>query len=121
MAEAPASLLEVRDLRVHFGAVRAVDDVSFELSAGPYGLGLVGESGSGKTTTGRALMRLVPVTGGSILLEGRELVGLRGADLKRSRRAIQIVFQDPDSTLDPRMRVGAAIGEAVRAHDLAPR
>ena len=118
---APAPLLEVRDLHVRFGAVRAVDGVSLDLAAGPFGLGLVGESGSGKTTTGRAVMRLAPIERGSILLEGRDVTRLRGRELKRSRRAIQIVFQDPDGTLDPRMRVGPAIAEAIRAHDLVPR
>jgi oligopeptide/dipeptide ABC transporter ATP-binding protein len=118
---APTPLLEVRDLHVRFGAVRAVDGVSLDLAAGPFGLGLVGESGSGKTTTGRAVMRLAPIERGSILLEGRDVTRLRGRELKRSRRAIQIVFQDPDGTLDPRMRVGPAIAEAIRAHDLVPR
>jgi oligopeptide/dipeptide ABC transporter ATP-binding protein len=115
------ALLEVRGLDVRFGAVHAVDDVSFELPAGPYGLGLVGESGSGKTTTGRAVMRLAPIGHGSILVNGRDVTRLRGAELKRSRRLVQIVFQDPDATLDPRMRVGSAIGEAMHAHRLAPK
>jgi oligopeptide/dipeptide ABC transporter ATP-binding protein len=114
-----APLLEVRDLQVRFAGVPAVDGVSVEIRAGPYGLGLVGESGSGKTTTGRALMRLLPIDGGTILLEGGDVTRLRGSALKRSRRAIQIVFQDPDGTLDPRMRAGAAIAEVIRAHDLA--
>ncbi len=114
-------LLEVEDLHVRFDRVRAADGVSFELPAGPFGLGLVGESGSGKTTAGRALLRLVPIERGSIRLDGRDVLRLRGADLKAYRRAVQIVFQDPDTTLDPRVRVGPAIGEALRAHRMVPR
>jgi peptide/nickel transport system ATP-binding protein len=114
-------LLDVRDLHVRFGDVRAVDGVSFQLPAGPYGLGLVGESGSGKTTTGRAVMRLAPIERGTVSVDGREVTRLRGRELKASRRTIQIVFQDPDATLDPRMRVGTAIAEAILAHRLAPR
>jgi oligopeptide/dipeptide ABC transporter ATP-binding protein len=113
--------LDVRDLHVRFGAVRAVDGVSFQLPGGPYGLGLVGESGSGKTTIGRAVMRLTPIERGSVWVDGRDITHLRGQELKRSRRSIQIVFQDPDATLDPRMRVGTAIAEACLAHRLVPR
>jgi peptide/nickel transport system ATP-binding protein len=113
-------LLRVRDLKVHFRQVRAVDGVSFVLPPGPFGLGLVGESGSGKTTVGRALLRLVPATAGEVLLEGRDVVRLRGRELKAYRRSVQIVLQDPDSTLDPRMRVQGAIGEALRAHRVVP-
>jgi oligopeptide/dipeptide ABC transporter ATP-binding protein len=113
-------LLAVRDLEVRFHQVRAVDGVSFELPPGPFGLGLVGESGSGKTTVGRALLRLVPLAGGEVLLEGRDVTRLRGRHLKAYRRAVQIVLQDPDSTLDPRMRVQGAIGEALRAHRIVP-
>jgi peptide/nickel transport system ATP-binding protein len=118
--ELDGSLLEVEDLHVRFGPVRAVDGVSLRVRAGPRGLGLVGESGSGKTTTGRAVMRLTPIESGSIRLEGHDVTRIRGAALKRSRRAMQIVFQDPDQTLDPRMRVGTALAEVVRAHRLAP-
>lgn len=118
--EVPA-LLEVEDLHVRFDGVRAVDGVTFRVPAGPYGLGLVGESGSGKTTTGRAILRLVAVERGSIRLEGRDVLELRGAELRTYRRAVQIVFQDPTMSLDPRMRVGAAIGEALRAHHVVPR
>jgi oligopeptide/dipeptide ABC transporter ATP-binding protein len=115
------ALLEVEDLHVRFGKVRAVDGVSFSLRGGPFGLGLVGESGSGKTTTGRAILRLVPVERGGIRLRGRDVLGLRGADLRTYRRTLQIVFQDPDSSLDPRVRVGAAVAEALRAHRVVPR
>ena len=116
-----APLLRVEDLHVRFGGVGAVDGVSFSLQAGPHGLGLVGESGSGKTTIARAIMRLVPVERGSVRLDGRDVLTLRGGDLRQYRRAVQIVFQDPTSSLDPRLRVGAAVGEALRAHDVVPR
>jgi oligopeptide/dipeptide ABC transporter ATP-binding protein len=106
---------------VSFGPVRAVDGVSFGVPRAPFGLGLVGESGSGKTTIGRAVLRLVPVEAGSIRLEGRDVMGLRGSALQGFRRAVQIVFQDPTTTLDPRMRIGTAIAEALRAHDVVPR
>jgi peptide/nickel transport system ATP-binding protein len=119
MAEAP--LLAIEDLVVTFGPVRAVDGVSLSLPPGPVGLGLVGESGSGKTTLARAVMRLVPAAGGRILVDGRDIAGLRGAAVKRYRRSIQIVFQDPDSTLDPRVRIGGAIAEALRTHAVVPR
>jgi oligopeptide transport system ATP-binding protein len=114
-------VLEVDDLHVRFGPVRAVDGVSFALPEGPFGLGLVGESGSGKTTIGRAVMRLIPVARGAIRVDGRAVKGLRGRGLKALRRTVQIVFQDPDGTLDPRMRVAPAIAEVLRAHRLSPR
>jgi oligopeptide/dipeptide ABC transporter ATP-binding protein len=116
-----AALLEVRDLHVRFDGVRAVDGVSLSLPAGPYGVGLVGESGSGKTTIGRAIMRLVPISGGDVLLEGRSVLDRRGADLRSFRRAVQIVFQNPDTTLDPRMRIGSAIRAALRTHQVVPK
>jgi oligopeptide/dipeptide ABC transporter ATP-binding protein len=114
-------VLEVRDLTVRFGPVTAVDDVSLKVPDGPFGVGLVGESGSGKTTLGRAIMRLVPAAGGSVLHAGEDMLRARGATLRRYRRAIQIVFQDPDSTLDPRMRVGPAVAEGLNAHRIVPR
>jgi oligopeptide/dipeptide ABC transporter ATP-binding protein len=114
-------LLEVEDLVVRFGAVRAVDGVSLSLLPGPFGLGLVGESGSGKTTLGRAVMRLVPIAGGTIRLEGRDVSTLRGKHLGVYRRSVQIVFQDPDTTLDPRVRVAGAVAEALRTHGAMPR
>ena len=112
-------LLVVRDLRVNFGPVRAVDGVSLTVSRGPFGIGLVGESGSGKTTVGRAILRLVPAAGGEIQFEGQDVLRLRGKRLLEYRRAAQIVFQDADNSLDPRMRVGATIGEVLAAHGLA--
>jgi oligopeptide/dipeptide ABC transporter ATP-binding protein len=111
----------VHDLEVRFGALRAVDGVSFDLPDGPFGLGLVGESGSGKTTIGRTLVRLVKPAGGRVELDGIDVLHARGADLRTFRGRVQIVFQDPDSTLDPRMRVGAALAEALRAHARIPR
>lgn len=119
MSDVP--LLEVEDLHVRFGNVRAVDGVSFAMPAGPYGLALVGESGSGKTTAGRALMRLVPVERGSIHLDGHDVLRLPRSELRAFRRAMQIVFQDVDTSLDPRMRVGEAVAEALQAHRVVPR
>jgi len=112
-------LLDVRDLRVNFGPVRAVDAVSLAISRGPFGIALVGESGSGKTTVGRAVLRLVPPAGGTIAFDGQDVLGLRGPRLRAYRRAVQIVFQDADNSLDPRMRIGATIGEVLAAHGLA--
>ena len=114
-------LLDVRDLRVSFGPVRAVDGVSLAISRGPFGIALVGESGSGKTTVGRAILRLVPASGGTIAFDGQDVLGLRGPRLRAYRRAVQIVFQDADNSLDPRMRIGATLGEVLIAHGLAGR
>src|SRR6266699_1095463 len=111
-------LLDVRDLRVSFGPVRAVDGVSLAISRGPFGIALVGESGSGKTTVGRAILRLVPASGGTIAFEGQDVLGLRGRRLRDYRRAAQIVLQDADNSLDPRMRIGAAIAEVLRVHGM---
>jgi oligopeptide/dipeptide ABC transporter ATP-binding protein len=117
-----APLLSVRDLAVHFpitkgllaqhhiGVVRAVDGVSFDLYRGET-LGLVGESGSGKSTTGRALVRLNRPTAGSILLDGRDVLGDDGAVVVELRRRVQMIFQDPYSSLNPRMTVGAIVSE----------
>ena len=116
-----APLLEVQDLEVRFGAVRAVDGVSFAVRRGPHGFGLVGESGSGKTTIGRAILRLIPATGGSVRLDGRDVLAQRGAELRRVRREMQIVFQDHETILDPRMRVGSAVAEGLRAHGIGTR
>jgi peptide/nickel transport system ATP-binding protein len=116
-----APLLEIDELSVRFGPVRAVDGVSLAVEPGPFGLGLIGESGSGKTTIGRAVLRLVPAAGGKIRFGGADVAALRGRALKGYRRATQIVFQDPDNSLDPRLRVGASIGEALTAHRMVPR
>jgi oligopeptide/dipeptide ABC transporter ATP-binding protein len=117
----PDPILAVADLRVKFGLVRAVDGVSLDIDPGPFGLGLVGESGSGKTTIGRAVLRLAPAAAGQIRFEGEDVAHKRGRALRDYRRAVQIVFQDPDNSLDPRMRVGAAIGEPLLAHRIVPR
>jgi oligopeptide/dipeptide ABC transporter ATP-binding protein len=114
-------MLEVRDLVVRYGPVVAVDGVSLSVPQGPAGLGLVGESGSGKTTIGRTVVRLTVPDSGQITLEGVDAFRARRAGLKAYRKSVQIVFQDPDSTLDPRMRVGAAITEALRAHAIVDR
>lgn len=122
-------LLDVRDLRVWFSRregflgrrvshARAVDGVTLELHPGET-LGLVGESGSGKSTVARAVLRLVPVTGGRVRFEGRDLLTLRGAELRAVRRRAQMVFQDPAGSLNPRMRVGAMIAEPIIVHRLA--
>ena len=118
---AAAALLRISDLVVRFGPVRAVDGVSLDVAPGPFGLGLVGESGSGKSTIGRAIVRLVPSTSGSITFAGQDIGSLRGSALKAYRRDAQIVFQDPDNSLDPRMPIGATIAEVLRAHQVVPR
>lgn len=126
---AETMLLEVRNLTKHFpirsglfqratGAVRAVEDVSFDVAAGET-LALVGESGCGKTTTGRTLLRLIEPTSGSIVFNGTDILALRGEELRRMRRHMQIVFQDPYGSLNPRMKVGSAIREGMIVHKLA--
>jgi peptide/nickel transport system ATP-binding protein/oligopeptide transport system ATP-binding protein len=95
--------------------VQAVDDVSFEIREGET-LGLVGESGCGKTTVGRTMLRLLEPTGGTVTFDGVEVFQLRGSELKAMRRNMQIIFQDPYSSLDPRMPVGESVGEGLRIH-----
>ncbi|MDX1624400.1 MAG: dipeptide ABC transporter ATP-binding protein [Gemmatimonadota bacterium] len=122
-------LLEVRDLKKHFpikkgfwsrvvGHVKAVDGVSFDILAGEV-LGLVGESGCGKTTTGRCILRLIEPTHGEVLFEGRNVVELEKGELRRLRREMQVIFQDPYSSLNPRQTVGAMLTEALRIHGIA--
>jgi oligopeptide/dipeptide ABC transporter ATP-binding protein len=124
-----APLLSVRNLVKHFpitrgvfgrvaGAVRAVDGVSFDVAAGET-LALVGESGCGKSTTGRALLRLIEPTSGSVHFDGEDLLALDRRDLRRIRRKLQIVFQDPFSSLNPRMSIGAIVREGLTIHKLA--
>jgi ABC-type oligopeptide transport system ATPase subunit len=113
-------LLEVRNLVKHFGPVRAVDDVSFTLDAGET-LALVGESGCGKTTLARCLLRLLEPTSGAIRLSGQDLLALRGRELRQIRRQMQIVFQDPFASLNPRLTVGQALGEPLWIHRLCRR
>ncbi len=101
-------------------AVRAVDDVTFTISAGET-LGLVGESGSGKTTTGRCLLRLIEPTSGEVHLQGQNFLALSSKELRAARRYAQIVFQDPYSSLNPRMRVGDIVAEPLVIHRLGSR
>ena len=119
-------LIQVRDLTKHFpitggllkrqvGAVRAVDGVSFDIHRGET-LGLVGESGSGKTTTGRVILQLHTPTSGSVKMNGTELSGMSNAKLRPLRPNMQIIFQDPQASLNPRMSVGSIIGEPLREH-----
>jgi oligopeptide/dipeptide ABC transporter ATP-binding protein len=102
------------------GEVHAVDDVSLEIRTGET-LGLVGESGCGKTTTGRVILRLVPATDGKVLFQGRDVFGVRGDALKQLRRDMQIIFQDPYSSLDPRMPIGDIIAEGLVVHGIGSR
>jgi oligopeptide/dipeptide ABC transporter ATP-binding protein len=109
------AVLEVVDLVKHFGAVRAVDGVSLTVGRGEV-LGLVGESGSGKSTLGRCVTRLVPVTSGSVRINGTDISGLSRRRLRPLRRDFNIVFQDPASSLNPRMTVADIVGEPLHLH-----
>ncbi|MGI8508897.1 MAG: ABC transporter ATP-binding protein [Gemmatimonadaceae bacterium] len=100
------------------GAIRAVNDVSFEIERG-HTLGVVGESGCGKTTMGRSVLRLIEPSAGSVIFGGEDVRTLGGSQLRRMRRRMQIVFQDPFSSLNPRMTVGAAVKEGMVIHHLA--
>ena len=122
-------ILEVQDLRKYFpikkgmfsrtvGQVKALDGISFDVHAGEV-LGLVGESGCGKTTAGRCILQLTAPTSGSVKFEGQELVGLPRRQMRPLRRRMQIVFQDPYSSLNPRLTVRSMLREAITTHDLA--
>jgi oligopeptide transport system ATP-binding protein len=100
--------------------VNAVDDVSFEIYRGKT-LGLVGESGSGKSTTGYCVLQVLRPTSGSVVFDGRELTELSGEELRKMRRRMQLVFQDPHSSLDPRMTVGDTVEEPLAIHKVATR
>ena len=124
-----APLLHVEHLRTYFPIrsgilqrvtdyVKAVDDVSFHINEGET-LGLVGESGCGKTTVGRTILRLIPATGGRVLYKGRNIFELSAKQMRPLRRQMQIIFQDPIGSLNPRMRVGKIVGEPLQVHGLA--
>ncbi len=123
-------LLQVRDLVKHYrtrgflggsgNPVYAVNGVSFSVARGET-LGLVGESGSGKTTVGRTILRLAPATGGSVHLGGIDVLAVTESALRPLRRRMQVVFQDPYSALDPRMKAGAAVAEGIEIHHLVPK
>jgi oligopeptide/dipeptide ABC transporter ATP-binding protein len=126
MPDNPAAVLEVNGLKKYFpvrrgllrrtvGHVHAVDDVSFTIGPAET-VGLVGESGCGKTTVGRTILRLIEPTAGSIRLEGQELSGLSKAELRPLRQRMQIIFQDPFSSLNPRMRAGDIVAEPLKLH-----
>jgi oligopeptide/dipeptide ABC transporter ATP-binding protein len=124
-------VLEVKDLKKHFpvrkgllrrtvGQVYAVDGISFSINEGET-LGLVGESGCGKTTAGRAVMRLIEPTSGSVKVEGHEIIGLSKSEMRPYRREMQIIFQDPFSSLNPRMVAGDIVGEPLQVHGVKSR
>jgi len=126
---ATADLVEVRDLYKYFpitagvfsrhvGDVRAVDGIDFTIRRGET-LGLVGESGSGKTTAGRVVLRLLPATKGEVFFDGRDVQLLGREDVRKLRKEMQIIFQDPYASLNPRMTVGDIVGEPLRIHALA--
>ena len=122
-------LLQVDDLKMYFpitkgiifqrqvGAIKAVDGVNFDVYQGET-LGLVGESGCGKSTTGRAILQLYRPTGGEVVFEGKDLTQVKGEELRQMRRRMQMIFQDPYASLNPRMTVGSIIGEPLEVHNI---
>ncbi len=127
----PSRLLDVQNLRTYYpivggvmrrrvGWVKAVDDVSFDIKAGET-LGMVGESGCGKSTIGRTLVRLIKANSGKALFQGRDILRLSGQDLKATRKDMQIIFQDPYASLNPRLPVGDIIGEGLLIHGMKNR
>ena len=128
--DADSVILSVTGLKTYFAVrrgllgrrqyVRAVDGVDLAVRRGGT-LGLVGESGSGKTTVGRTILRLIPAMEGEVVFDGRDVLSLRGGELRRLRRRMQIIFQDPVGSLDPRMTVGGIVGEPLKVHKVVPR
>src|SRR5579885_429886 len=125
------TLLQVQNLKTYFpilggifrrtvGYVQAVDDVSFDVKKGET-FDLVGESGCGKTTTGRTILRLNKATAGKVIFDGKDVFSLSPGELKKTRADMQIIFQDPYSSLNPRMPVGDIIGEGLRVHGMTDR
>ncbi len=124
------NILEVKNLKMwfpvnsrgiipkHVGDIKAVDDVSFNVRQGET-LGIVGESGCGKTTVGRSIMQVYDITGGEIVFEGQELSSLKAKEMRRMRRRMQMIFQDPYSSLNPRMTAGNIIGEPIQIHNMS--
>src|ERR1044071_4834876 len=127
----PVAFLELNNVKTHFpvergiifrrrmGTVKAVDGVSLSLSKGEI-LGLVGESGCGKSTLGRTILRLIPNTEGTVILAGRNLTRLNREELREARSGLQMIFQDPYASLNPRMTVFDALAEAILAHQKIP-
>src|SRR5512136_629774 len=122
------TLIEVKDLVKYFPVrggllqrvvawVQAVDDISFSIREGET-VGLVGESGCGKTTVGRTMLRLIEPTSGSVIFDGVDVAKLKGRELKEMRVNMQIIFQDPYASLDPRMPIGESIGEGLKIHNI---
>jgi len=120
----PKPLVQVENLKTYFNTgstvVKAVDDVSFEINRGEI-VGLVGESGSGKSTIGRSILRLLPITSGQIRLDGQDLTTLDSGTLKRTRRRMQMIFQDPYASLNPRMSVYDTLAEPLLLHNIESR
>ncbi|MCB0044561.1 MAG: dipeptide ABC transporter ATP-binding protein [Caldilineaceae bacterium] len=128
-SQGSGALVEVKGLKMHFpiskgvifqrqvGAIKAVDGVTFSLYPGET-LGLVGESGCGKSTTGRAILQLYRPTDGSVVFEGKELTEIKGEELRKMRRSMQMIFQDPYASLNPRMTVGSIVSEPLEVHGI---
>ncbi len=129
-SSAPETVLEVKDLKVHFpvmagavmrrqvGSVKAVDGVSFDVRRGET-LGLVGESGCGKSTTGLAILKMIDITSGAVKFEGEDISNYDRSRMRPIRRRMQMVYQDPFGSLNPRMKVSEIVGEPLEVHGMA--